>query len=58
MGKSKRLERLLQIILNKIFKNQNKYFSVRFGNVFGSSGSLIPKIQNQLKNNEEIICNR
>ena len=54
MGKSKRLGEIITNFSNKIFKNQNKYFSVRFGNVIGSSGSLIPKIQNQLKNNEEI----
>ena len=34
--------------------NQNKYCSVRFGNVIGSSGSLIPKIQNQINNNNEV----
>ena len=33
---------------------KNKYCSVRFGNVIGSSGSLIPKIQNQINNNSEI----
>ena len=55
MGKSKRLGEIITNSFNKINKsNNNKYCSVRFGNVIGSSGSLIPKIQNQINNNRDI----
>ena len=55
MGKSKRLGEIITNSYNFIDKEiKNKYCSVRFGNVIGSSGSLIPKIQNQINNNSEI----
>ena len=55
MGKSKRLGEIITNSFNFMGKeNKNKYCSVRFGNVIGSSGSLIPKIQNQINNNTEI----
>lgn len=54
MGKSKRLGEIITSSFNKISLNSNKYCSVRFGNVIGSSGSLIPKIQNQINNNDDI----
>ncbi len=55
MGKSKRLGEILTNSFNFIDKeSKNKYCSVRFGNVIGSSGSLIPKIQDQINNNSEI----
>ncbi len=54
MGKSKRLGEIITNSFNFMEFNQNKYCSVRFGNVIGSSGSLIPKIQNQINNNNEV----
>ena len=54
MGKSKRLGEIITNSFNSISLEKNKYCSVRFGNVIGSSGSLIPKIQNQISNNSEI----
>ena len=54
MGKSKRLGEIITNSFNFTKDNTNKYCSVRFGNVIGSSGSLIPKIQNQINNNSEI----
>jgi FlaA1/EpsC-like NDP-sugar epimerase len=54
MGKSKRLGEIITNSFNFTENNTNKYCSVRFGNVIGSSGSLIPKIQNQINNNSEI----
>ena len=54
MGKSKRLGEIITNSFNSIEPKNNKYCSVRFGNVIGSSGSLIPKIQNQISNNSEI----
>lgn len=48
MGKSKRLGEILVSSFNH-FDQNNKYSNVRFGNVIGSSGSLIPKIKKQLE---------
>ncbi len=54
MGKSKRIGEIITNSFNFMESKQNKYCSVRFGNVIGSSGSLIPKIQNQINNNSEV----
>ena len=50
MGASKRLSELcVQALFNKQKKNKNTKFSiVRFGNVLGSSGSVIPKFKKQI----------
>ena len=34
---------------------QTKFYSVRFGNVLGSRGSLIPTIEEQIKNNRPVL---
>ena len=50
MGISKRI---CEIIISKVGKNRN-YYSVRFGNVINSSGSVIPIFLQQIKNDEKI----
>ena len=49
MGMSKRIGEILTISMNEIQKNKN-FTCVRFGNVIGSSGSLIPIINKQISN--------
>lgn len=49
MGMSKRIGEILTISMNVIQKNKN-FTCVRFGNVIGSSGSLIPIINKQISN--------
>ena len=50
MGLSKRI---CEIIISQLGKNKN-YYSVRFGNVINSSGSVIPIFIDQIVNNEKI----
>ncbi len=48
MGASKRLAEMFCTSLNKI--NSTKFISVRFGNVLGSRGSVVPVFLEQIKN--------
>ncbi len=48
MGASKRVAE--QVIQARSVDTKVKYMAVRFGNVIGSSGSVIPTFQNQIKN--------
>ncbi len=48
MGASKRVAE--QVIQAKSIDTKVKYMAVRFGNVIGSSGSVIPTFQKQIKN--------
>lgn len=51
MGASKRLSELcLQALNDSKFNTYTTLSMVRFGNVIGSSGSLIPKIKKQIRN--------
>ncbi len=53
MGASKRLAELIVQSFNtkyKLEKNHTIYSMVRFGNVLGSSGSVVPLFQEQIKN--------
>ena len=51
MGATKRFSELILQSLSKNFKsNQIKFSMVRFGNVLGSSGSVIPLFKRQIKN--------
>lgn len=52
MGATKRICEIMTSI--KGFKAKKNYCSVRFGNVLGSSGSLIPKLKKQILNSEPI----
>ncbi|GBE30684.1 UDP-N-acetyl-alpha-D-glucosamine C6 dehydratase [bacterium BMS3Bbin04] len=47
MGATKRMCEL--IVLNASTASQTKFMAVRFGNVLGSSGSVIPKFKEQIK---------
>lgn len=57
LGFTKRYSELLTLYYNKqsIEKNNRTTFNcVRFGNVFGSSGSVIPHFENQIKNHKNL----
>lgn len=48
MGASKRLAE--KIILDLSSKSKTEFVAVRFGNVLGSSGSVVPKFKEQIRN--------
>jgi FlaA1/EpsC-like NDP-sugar epimerase len=52
MGATKRFCEKMTISSN--LSKQNKFKVVRFGNVFASDGSFIPKMFNQIKNDESV----
>ncbi|MFH1462552.1 MAG: nucleoside-diphosphate sugar epimerase/dehydratase [bacterium] len=52
MGASKKIGEMICQISNQ--KNQTKFISVRFGNVLGSRGSVIPVFQDKIKKRETI----
>jgi len=49
MGASKRICEMIMVYLNK--QNSTRFCAVRFGNVLGSRGSVIPIFQEQIKKN-------
>lgn len=49
MGTTKRISEMICTNLQKI-SNQTKFVTVRFGNVLGSNGSVIPTFQKQIEN--------
>lgn len=52
MGASKRLAELVTQIQNKIY--DTNYIAVRFGNVLGSAGSVVPIFREQIKRGEAL----
>ena len=50
MGTSKRLAELVLQALNQVIENRTRFIMVRFGNVLGSSGSVLPVFKDQIKN--------
>ncbi len=53
MGASKRLCEVVIMTLDKIWKDTS-FAAVRFGNVLGSSGSVIPLFEKQIKNRRPV----
>jgi FlaA1/EpsC-like NDP-sugar epimerase len=52
MGATKRF--CEKMVISSNFKKENKFRVVRFGNVFASDGSFVPKMFNQIKNDENV----
>jgi FlaA1/EpsC-like NDP-sugar epimerase len=53
MGVSKRIAELALLAISEI-SSSTKFSIVRFGNVLGSSGSVVPKFRQQIRNGEPI----
>ncbi len=50
MGATKRLSEMLSLGVQSMPSNKTKFAAVRFGNVLGSSGSVIPTFKKQIAN--------
>ncbi len=50
MGTTKRVAELVLQALNQVTSNPTRFVMVRFGNVLGSSGSVLPVFKEQIKN--------
>jgi UDP-N-acetylglucosamine 4,6-dehydratase len=50
MGTTKRLAELILQALNQVTTNRTRFVMVRFGNVLGSSGSVLPVFKEQIRN--------
>ncbi len=50
MGTTKRMAELVLQALNQVKVNRTRFVMVRFGNVLGSSGSVLPVFKEQIKN--------
>lgn len=50
MGTTKRVAELVLQALNQVTSNHTRFVMVRFGNVLGSSGSVLPVFSEQIKN--------
>ena len=57
MGITKRIYELLVKKFENIKEENQKLISVRFGNVAGSSGSVIPIFLSNIKSNKDLIVN-
>ncbi len=50
MGTTKRVAELILQALNQVTTHQTRFVMVRFGNVLGSSGSVLPVFKEQIRN--------
>jgi len=53
MGATKRMAELIVQSLNSVYSD-TQYYIVRFGNVLGSNGSVVPRFINQINNNQPV----